>query len=595
MYSKLRSFDGCWTCRVRRKKCAENRPVCDTCQALQITCYYEEEKPPWMDGGVRQTNMMEEIKAQIKSSATQKRKRKHLEILQAEAHNLGHIDTESPATDVIDKKDTLIDSDPSPVYLGVAFASEFSNDSSSVLQDSPKQTKTPIGQGEADKELHLLMIYLDYVFPYLFPHYRSSILAGGRGWILEILHTNKAVYHSAVSLSTSFYAVVLNNGDRAHDECTMHMIHKFESQIELGLKELHKEVNYINTNAPGFDMKKGLVVMQSILQMIFFEVATSNKDNWKLHLNAAIAVFLRILPDPKEWTKTLNSLYTHTHKWPPPEFGLRRPWTTNQAALRFFTATILYIDILSSVTLGNLPQLASYHASIVPESLSYENSFEAIQAGYLCFDEFFGLRNWIMQVLGDVASLEEWKRTQKKSNSLQVSELESRGKVLSDVIKAGIQSLESHCQRQYIAQDVTTLRIVDSWPDANANQQPKHEMVWLLATLSYLNVVILGWQPSHQEIRWSVAKATDLLCQVPGGPGIRALTWPMCISGCLSPPEDEAIYRALVRRLGPLEMFGTMKEALLVMETVWSMRAQIDESWDVPNCMNVLGYSVLLI
>ncbi|KAL6821559.1 fungal-specific transcription factor domain-containing protein [Trichoderma camerunense] len=443
MYSKLRSFDGCWTCRVRRKKCAENRPVCDTCQALQITCYYEEEKPPWMDGGVRQTNMMEEIKAQIKLSATQKRKRKHLQILQAEANNLGHIDTESPATVVIDKTDTLIDSDPSPGHLGVAFTSGFSSDNNSVLQDFPMQSKTPIGQGEADKELHLLMIYLDYVFPYLFPHYRSSILAGGREPTMSA-------------------------------QCKM--IHKFESQIELGLKELHKGVNYTNTNAPGFDMNRGLVVMQRILQEIFFEVATSNKDNWKLHLNAAIAVFLRILPDPKEWTKTLNSMYTQTHKWPPPEFGLRQSWTTNQAALRFFTATILYIDILSSVTLGNLPQLASYHACIAPESLSYEKSFDAIQAGYLCFDEFFGLRNWIVQVIGDVASLEEWKRTQKKSNSLQVSELESRGKDLSDVIKAGIQSLESHCQRQYIAQDVTTLQVVDSWPDANANQQPKHEM-----------------------------------------------------------------------------------------------------------------------
>lgn len=50
-----------------------------------------------------------------------------------------------------------------------------------------------------------------------------------------------------------------------------------------------------------------------------------------------------------------------------------------------------------------------------------------------------------------------------------------------------------------------------------------------------------------------------------------------------------------MRRLGSLETFGTMKEALLVMETVWSMRAEIDESWDVAKCMNVLGYSVLLI
>lgn len=33
-----RSRTGCWTCRARRKKCDETRPVCRTCAGLDIAC-----------------------------------------------------------------------------------------------------------------------------------------------------------------------------------------------------------------------------------------------------------------------------------------------------------------------------------------------------------------------------------------------------------------------------------------------------------------------------------------------------------------------------------------------------------------------------
>ena len=33
-----RSRTGCWTCRTRRKKCDETRPVCRTCAALDLVC-----------------------------------------------------------------------------------------------------------------------------------------------------------------------------------------------------------------------------------------------------------------------------------------------------------------------------------------------------------------------------------------------------------------------------------------------------------------------------------------------------------------------------------------------------------------------------
>lgn len=45
----LRSKQGCWTCRLRKKKCDETRPLCSTCSSLSITCYAYGPKPAWMD------------------------------------------------------------------------------------------------------------------------------------------------------------------------------------------------------------------------------------------------------------------------------------------------------------------------------------------------------------------------------------------------------------------------------------------------------------------------------------------------------------------------------------------------------------------
>lgn len=35
---RTRSLDGCATCRSRRVKCDETRPVCSNCQRLGLTC-----------------------------------------------------------------------------------------------------------------------------------------------------------------------------------------------------------------------------------------------------------------------------------------------------------------------------------------------------------------------------------------------------------------------------------------------------------------------------------------------------------------------------------------------------------------------------
>ena len=56
---------GCWTCRLRRKKCDEKRESCSTCRSLRLTCAGYGAKPVWMDGGALEKQKAQEIKAEV--------------------------------------------------------------------------------------------------------------------------------------------------------------------------------------------------------------------------------------------------------------------------------------------------------------------------------------------------------------------------------------------------------------------------------------------------------------------------------------------------------------------------------------------------
>ncbi|KAK7416754.1 hypothetical protein QQZ08_011895 [Neonectria magnoliae] len=618
MSAKVRSNAGCWTCRLRRKKCDEKRPICDGCGVLEIQCYYDEQKPEWMDSGPKQKAMAEKIKSQVKKQASQRRDRKYMEMLESGTRDVnlggGPPGDEAQAKKSSDRNgvrrgsaDVFVsssDTDPASGHdTGSTPAS--SNTSGASPPEVPwhsqfvvRPPEDPLGTG-ISTEVHFIMIYLDYVFPHLFPFYRPPMLAGGRGWVLDVLQSNKAVWHTATSLASYFFSIALNNGAKEHEECTNRMVHQLQSQLEMGLRELQREMSAINTARCLAGPRERLQVLQSILQMLIFEVSTSNKEHWRMHLDAAIAMFLQIIPTPETWTEVLDSLYTL--KWPPPSMGLHRPFSTPQAALRFFTANIIYVDVMSSITLEQAPRLQKYQAPVIPGCKSICNRPNVQTAGPLFMEEFVGLQNWVVQIIGDIAALDAWKKEQKRAGSLSTTELVQRGKVMNDAIKAGLEVMESEAlEMQHASNPIHAMlsnHIAPSQPGLTSQSPPLliHNIIWLQASLTYLHVVISGWQPSCPEIRNSVSRMTVLLSELPQDTGIRTLAWPFCIAGCLSPPEDECKYRAMVLRMGAVSVFGTVKGAMEIMEAVWAQRNQIDESWDVAKCMRILGHGVLLI
>jgi hypothetical protein len=64
-----RSRQGCWTCRLRKKKCDESHPSCSTCIGLKLTCYGYGLRPDWMDGGRLQQKQAIHVKHIIKQNS----------------------------------------------------------------------------------------------------------------------------------------------------------------------------------------------------------------------------------------------------------------------------------------------------------------------------------------------------------------------------------------------------------------------------------------------------------------------------------------------------------------------------------------------
>ena len=120
--------------------------------------------------------------------------------------------------------------------------------------------------------------------------------------------------------------------------------------------------------------------------------------------------------------------------------------------------------------------------------------------------------------------------------------------------------------------------------------------IWAQAALTYLCVVLSGWQPASDEIRQSNTRTLELLRGVPAPSSLRSVAWPLCVTGCLVCPGQEAEIRAMVGAVGSLEVYGTLREAMAIMENVWVHRGEFETaSWDLASCFTSMNKTPLFM
>ncbi|KAF0318375.1 PRO1A C6 Zink-finger protein [Colletotrichum asianum] len=220
-----RRKSGCWTCRLRRKRCSEGGPPCINCVDRQVYCHGYGPKPEWKDKGEKERQ--EAIRLQLRtpnaprrriSSATHSNPRAQSAQTVTSASSMDAGSLISPpleralstcSTDV--EIDLSLDVNLDRILFGEEW-STFEHHGMNTLPVQPASLPTPITPNvrfslatcephlthqSSEREMDLVMYYLDHVFPQLQgPHLNQP-----RGWLLSALMASPGFYFAAIGTS----------------------------------------------------------------------------------------------------------------------------------------------------------------------------------------------------------------------------------------------------------------------------------------------------------------------------------------------------------------------------------------------------------
>jgi hypothetical protein len=569
-----RSNNGCWTCRLRRKKCDEKQPVCDTCATLLITCHNDQEKPEWMDGGQRQDKVAEQLKREVKEKAHFRLRRWERQI---------HVPSDNGSADSRnDVRNTGAETS--------SVRSQRGPDCALVSND----IRGNMTFGRSDTVL--LMFYLENVLPFMFPFYRPSPLEGGKSWILEMMFSSPVVRQATLAQSSYFFSVA-----RPSVRCQA-VWDTMLAQTKEGFDILRQSLEVINASNITEHLQGAVRILASIMQVQRFEIAVLSLENCHAHLNAALALFGQLLSsssfeDAAVVTEPRASFTSVMDRLGPSPWilpiGCAQFPSAEQAAFRFSSALLIFDDIIASTVLQRRPTLYEYHDSLLGATDGAESvvSLEAV----------VGCHNCVMRLVGEVAVLDAWKQECKRAGNLNMMELVDRATVIKDALDEYLELLTRNPAAVIPGEDSDVLGVfgADYWHQAKspAGQTTTATRVWIHAALLYLFVVVSGWQTASPDVRHHVARILELLtAEISPAAMLRTMAWPFCVAGCLAEPAQEPLFRQMVEALLPPSVFGTVRKALDIMENVWRHRGAVDSATrDLATCFRNRGELVLLV
>ncbi|KAL6246983.1 hypothetical protein RBB50_006290 [Rhinocladiella similis] len=577
--SARRSFNGCWTCRLRRKKCDESPGLCDACAALHITCHYSQEKPDWMDGGLRQKEMAEHIKREVKANA-------HLRPALRSAHlSGGYISFTDPASERLEGSTELLN--------GMQLHDEASSTSPLRNADcTASHANTPNTAAFERSDTVLLMFYFDYLFPFLFPFYRPSPLQGGRAWILEMMISRPVVRQATLCQSAYFLSLAHEAANHSVDWETVLARTRDAFQV------LRQSLQLMSGSDISEHLHGAVRVMASIMQVQRFEIALLSFENCRAHLSAALSLFKQLLDTSSTggidavrsaFDAFMNKLGPST--WVLPAQCIQVP-SAEQSAFRFCSGLLFLDDIIASTALQEEPALFAFHQSLLTSNDGLEPPIQLETA--------IGCQNWVFLEIGKVAALDAWKQQCKKTGTLDVIELVHRATAIKDCLISHLTELERTSRDVQVGgNDLMDIFTVDCHHQFKPppSQTSLITRVWAHAALIYLSIVVSGWQPASVDIRYHVCRSIELLTyHMPSPTLLRTMVWPFCVTGCLAEPAQEAQLRGIVENLQPPTIFGTVRKALEIMEIVW-LKRETDgiTSFDLATCLSNEGDLVLLV
>lgn len=584
-----------------------------------------------MDGGVRQEEMSQKLKREIKENA---QRRRWGPIPVSDGDTVGDEWTQTVPTRQVPPLSR--DSDATRCTIPRATQESLDPDASQshlemppnpmpqqsgpscvlTRKETPKDTSIPFSRSDTI----LFTFYLEQVHPFLFPFYKPSPLSGGRSWILEMMLSSPVHQAAYLYQSSYLFSLAQRSGSESHSK-SLHAYpnpnhppsshSNIDSHPEPEVTRttdtfgvLREALQIIDTPTPSCTapIHGSVRILGSILQVQHFELAFSAFSSWQAHLNGAVALFIHLLNTPilNAGGPTSSGLkFSAVMRHLGSESRLNRlvdgvdVQSAEQAAFRFAACLLLWDDVIASTATQEEPKLYTYHRDLL--------TTVGDQGPLLDLEAVIGCQNWVVLQIGEIAVLDAWKQQSQKAGSLDMMELVYRGTRIKEGLERHLAMLESRpvsCQKERSGTGLLDVfaQGYDFHSTVSTPQSTIATRIWAHAAFIYLSVVVSGWHSAGVEIRYHVGRVIDLLSDLSPPALVRTMVWPFCVAGCLAEVSQETHFRETVESLHPPALFGTVRYAFKIMEEVWQDRGAGDSAnRDLAACFRGLGEMVLLV
>ncbi|KAJ7455229.1 fungal-specific transcription factor domain-containing protein [Mycena galericulata] len=635
------SKGGCWTCRLRRKKCDENREgdSCHTCIRLTIACLgWGPKRPEWM----RDKQAVEAYKADIKAQLTraglirgQPRSSLLSPSLSARLHD-GSIRRQYPqhrrsadsSTTSLLNFDATVDygyqygshqprhnsmgtypgmpgasnsafyhlpaghfSDPSVNNIPVDFnTSIFNAQYESPVSSTPGSTQIPpldfdFGQlGNDAFDFAVRPPSPAQAFPPLFAGH-SSLQENHCIYYFE--HVRKVQYIFAGNTVTNITCSMIVQEPRGavtNAVCALASLHYTRMRVAHGLEAPdpnpeHSTAKYFHDEAY-YQLHSAKQVRGTYSES---DAIAALHLVWFSQLSGGTTDWQPVFAVACDWVAQQTDLLTNDN----PRLALQNLTPAGQLIVKL----TLWLDIFSSLTVMRPPKYLALYKRLFGDLAGWQH-------GDIRMDSLTGCPEEVLLGIAEVSALSHWKAAEKRKGTLSNRDLIRRGDEIEQRLR---KSAESPVSRGAI--DTTPLHptLVQADSEAvDAAAHPSNETRQLVAkifsetVLLYLHTVLSDSNPGVPEISTSVGIIVQYLGQLPSSEVDRALVFPICLAGCMT--DDSTLREFLKGRFQALdESLGNLMRTRLLMEAVWQKRDVSGATVDWRETMRERGLNLLLV
>ncbi|KAH9856614.1 fungal-specific transcription factor domain-containing protein [Lenzites betulinus] len=589
----VRAKSGCYTCRIRRKKCDEQPNedgACQTCVRLRLQCLgFGAKRPEWM-----RNNSVTELREKIKT------------FLASQGMIKGHsgsgprsTDQDPPVLVLVDQLHTSSSSPPTPT-LSATSSSEGPRPPHNGMNTSferapphyatmppPEQqpyghrphvgasyypaasTSMAISTGPISAPTYMPSTYYNHPHSSLAPSYNVDLASysdddadrvsqspegipmGITGYAEEDRLIN--YYLTRVlpiqylladeSIESMMVNLIRSSAEARNAACVLSALHLKLSYPTHGadIQAIFNRVQTALVNKQALysegDAMAGLHIVSSFL-------FNGGRGNWEFWLGIASQYVQNMLNDPRFYG---------------PEDALRKcPEST-----RFIIKTTMWFDVLASVTTQTVPRFLETYRALFGGQGAYIGD-PAASAPEISMLPVMGCENKIVLAIAEISNLAYWKECQLRRGTLSIPELVRRGADLEERLLAP-----------------SSPPPLQNGPTADEIQQRRRltNDIFRASALVYLHTVLSGDYPMCPEIAAAVTETIDALGRIPmDAPSVhrsvvRSVVFGICISGCLSDDVRQRTFLLqMLKHQQDRESVGNVGAVQQLMEEVWRCR-----------------------